>query len=129
MTDAPKVQQNFYGSVSGVAGNVEGNQIIYAAPPQATEAAQQLKSLLEKLRTQHPNATDAELFDILTKGFDAMPQRNPQNWQRWQDVLSVIFAGGVEATKIWVPVAGIPIEVLRRLYEIYKRHPKQLPDR
>jgi hypothetical protein len=127
MTDAPKVQQNFYNSVSSVAGNVEGDLIIHAAPPQAPEAAQQLKGLLEKLRTQHPNATDAELFDILTKGFDAMPQQNPQNWHRWQDVFSVIFAGGVEATKILVPVSGIPIEVLKRLYEIYKRHPKQLP--
>lgn len=56
-----------------------------------------------------------------------MPQNNPQNWQRWQDIFSVIFAGGIEATKILVPVAGIPIEVLKRLYEIYDRNRKQLP--
>lgn len=30
MSNTPKVQQNFYGPVSGVAGNVEGNQIIHA---------------------------------------------------------------------------------------------------
>jgi hypothetical protein len=51
----------------------------------------------------------------------------PQNWQRWQDIFSVIFASGVEATKILVPIAGILIEVLKRLYEIYDRNRKQLP--
>lgn len=55
-----------------------------------------------------------------------MPQNNPQNWQRWQDI-SVIFADGVEATKILVSVAGISIEVLKCLYEIYDRNRKQLP--
>ena len=107
-------------------GNFIGTQNNYAAP-QTTAAAQQLKTLLGKLRQKDPNATDEQLFDMLLNGFKTMPQQNPQNWQRWQDIFSILFAGGVEATKILVPVAGIPIEVLKRLYEIYQRHPKQLP--
>ena len=53
MTDAPKVQQNFYGPVSGVAGNVEGNQIIHAAPvppPPPTI-------------NQFPNAIEVKIFE------------------------------------------------------------------
>lgn len=107
-------------------GNFIGTQNNYAAL-QATAAAQQLKTLLGKLRQKDPNATDEQLFDMLLNGFKTMPQQNPQNWQHWQDIFSILFAGGVEATKILVPVAGIPIEVLKRLYEIYQRNPKQLP--
>ncbi|MFB8791546.1 MAG: HEAT repeat domain-containing protein [Potamolinea sp.] len=107
-------------------GNFIGTQNNYAAP-QATAAAQQLKTLLGKLRQKDPNATDEQLFDMLLNGFETMPQQNPQNWQRWQNIFSILFAGGVEATKILVPVAGIPIEVFKRLYEISQRHPKQLP--
>ena len=56
-----------------------------------------------------------------------MPQKNPQSWQRWQDILQCPFSGGIEATKLLVPVAGIPIKVTKRLYEIYDRNSKQLP--
>ena len=36
--------------------------------------------------------------------------------------------GVVEAAKISVPISGIPIEVLKRLYEIYNRNRQQLPE-
>jgi DNA-binding PucR family transcriptional regulator len=90
-------------------------------------AQQQLAQLLTKLRSQYPNKPDAEIFEILLNGFGTMPQTNPQNWQRWQDIFSLVFAGGVEATKVLVPVAGIPIEVGKRLYDIYDRNRKSLP--
>jgi HEAT repeat protein len=99
----------------------------YAPSQNFTEAAQKLTQVLNKLRQEHPNATDTELFQILINGFEAMPQKNPQRWQSWQDIFSVLFSGGVEATKVLVPVAGIPIEVGKRLYEIYDRNRKQLP--
>ena len=51
-----------------------------------------------------------------------MHQNDPQKWQGWVDVLSVVFAGGVEAIKIIAPALGIPIEVAKRLYEIYDRN-------
>jgi hypothetical protein len=127
MSNQPKVQQNFYVPVTGVAGNVEGDMIVHAPEPSTTAAVQQLTQLLTQLRTKYPNKTDAEIFEILLNGFTTMPQNNPQNWQRWQDVFSVIFVGSVEATKIIVPVAGIPIEILKRLYEIYQKNQKSLP--
>ena len=106
--------------------NQEVTQYNYTPEPR-TEADQQLAHLLTTLRTKYPTKTDAEILEILINGFATMPQNNPQNWQRWKDTFSIIFAGGVEATKILVPVAGIPIEVLKRLYEIYDRNRKQLP--
>lgn len=121
MADQPKVQQNFYAPVTGVAGNVEGDMNIYASNPKTSAAEQQLQAVVNKLRQQYPNATDAQLFQRLIEGFETMPQQNPQNWQRWRDMFSLLFAGGIEATKLLVPVAGIPIEVSRRLYEIYER--------
>ncbi len=101
----------------------------YVPNPKQTDAEQQLQTVVTKLRQNYPNATDAQLFQRLIEGFEAMPRQNPQNWQRWQDIFSILFAGGMEATKLLVPVAGIPIEVSRKLYEIYERDRKQLPGR
>jgi hypothetical protein len=110
-----------------ISGNQIGIQHNYA--PEAKAAAnQQLAQVLTKLREKYPNKTDAEVFEILLNGFATMPQKNPQNWQRWQDSFSIIFAGVVEAAKISVPIAGIPIEVLKRLYEIYDRNRQPLPE-
>ena len=97
------------------------------APQANLKETEQLTQVLQKLRQQHPNATDAELFEILLNGFQTMPQRSPQNWQSWQNILSILFAGGVEGIKIWQPFAGIPIEIGKRLYDIYQKNPKQLP--
>jgi hypothetical protein len=134
MSEQPKNQPVFNISQVGnintgdvtIAGDQIGVQHNYA-PEANIEAPQQLTQLLTKLRRKYPNKTDAEIFDILINGFATMPQNNPQNWQRWQDIFSIMFAGGVEATKVLVPIAGIPIEVLKRLYEIYDRNQKQLP--
>jgi hypothetical protein len=127
MVDQPKVQQNFNAPVTGVAGNVEGDMIIYAPNPQQSAAEQQLQTVVTKLRQRYPNDTDSQLFQRLVEGFEAMPRQNLQNWQRWRDIFSVLFAGGIEATKVLVPVAGVSIKVSRRLYEIYDRNRKQLP--
>lgn len=128
MTNQPKVQLNFNAPVTGVAGNVEGDQIIHNYAPQANlKETEQLTQVLQQLRQQNPNATDAELFEILLNGFQTMPQKNPQNWQSWQNILSILFAGGVESIKLICPPAGIPIEVGKRLYDIYQKNQKQLP--
>jgi hypothetical protein len=134
MTYSPKNQPTFninqVGNINTGDVTIQGDQIGIQhnyAPEPSTEANQQLAHLLTTLRTKYPTKTDTEIFDILINGFATMPQNNPQTWQRWKDTFSIIFAGGVEATKILVPVAGIPIEVLKRLYEIYDRNRKQLP--
>ena len=42
-----------------------------------------------------------------------------KKWRRWLDIFSLVFAGGSEAVKILAPPLGIPIEVGKRLYEIW----------
>lgn len=108
-------------------GNVIGKQNNYATDPKVAEALNNISQLVENLRQKHPQASDAEILDMITRGFETMPQNNPQKWQRWQDTLSVVFAGGIEAVKMLFPPAGIPIEVGKRLYEICDRNRKQLP--
>jgi hypothetical protein len=109
-----------------ITGDQIGIQHNYTPEPN-TEAEQQLDQLLTKLRNQYPDKTDAEIFNILINDFSNMPRTDPPTWQRWRDIFSVIFAGGVEAAKVLVPMAGVPIEVLKKLYEIYDRNKKQLP--
>jgi HEAT repeat protein len=107
---------------------VEGGYHEHNYAPQANlKETEQLTQLLQKLRTSNPNATEEQIFDILLRGFQTMPQNNPQNWQNWQNILSLVFVGGVEGIKIVCPPAGIPIEVGRKLYDIYDRNRKQLP--
>jgi len=80
-----------------------------------SKALQSISQLLENLRQKYPQASEAQVLDILTRGFETMPQKNPKQWQRWQDTLSIVFAGGIETTKVLFPPAGIPIEVGKRL--------------
>ena len=77
MADQPKVQQNFNAPVTGVAGNVEGDMIIYTPDPQKSAAEQQLQTVVNKLRQKYSDATDAQLFQRLIESFEAMPQQNP----------------------------------------------------
>ncbi len=106
-------------------GNVTAKTV--SSNSESSEALEQLSSLLSSLRAKYPAKSDAEIFEILLNGFQTMPQKNPQNWQSWQNILSILFAGGVEGIKIVCPPAGIPIEVGKRLYDIYQKNPKQLP--
>jgi hypothetical protein len=137
MTDLPKNQPTFHintvGNLNMGGVTIQGDQIgiqhHYAPEPKETAASRQLTTLLNKLRTSNPNATDEQIFDILLRGFQTMPQQNPKNWQSWQNILSLLFAGGTEGMKVWQPLAGIPIEIAKRLYEIYQRNQKQLPSR
>ena len=97
------------------------------APEPNIQPTEQLTNLLAQLRTKYPNKTDTEIFEVLLNGFESMPKKNPQGWQKWKDLFSLLFAGGVEAAKLAKPEVGIPIEILKRLYEIYDRNQKSLP--
>ncbi|NJR63403.1 MAG: hypothetical protein HC769_34275 [Cyanobacteria bacterium CRU_2_1] len=113
-----------------VQGDQIGTQANYTFPdPKQTDATRAVAELFQDIRSRHPQASDAEILEIIENGFATMQQTNPQKWRRWVDLFSVVFAGGVEAVKIVVPVLGIPIEVCKRLYEIYDRNRKQLPSR
>jgi hypothetical protein len=134
MPETPKNQPTFniqnVGNINTGDITIQGDQIGIQhnyAPESNTEETQQLSQLLTKLRTKYPDKTDAEIFEILLNGFSTMPQNNPQTWQRWHDIFSLLFAGGIEGIKIWQPLAGIPIEIAKRLYEVYDRNRNQLP--
>lgn len=108
-------------------GDFIGTQNNYTIDPEIKSVEKQLKQLLTQLQTKYPDKADSEIFEILLNGFNAMPTKNPQNWQQWKDLLSLLFAGGFEAAKLAKPELGIPIEIFKRLYEIYDRNRKQLP--
>lgn len=86
------------------------------------EAISYLQQTIVDLQTQYPDLNDTNIDRIIDVEFTAIQEQDPQKWQRLKDVMSVVFAGGIEAVKIIVPVAGIPIEVGKRLYEIWIRN-------
>ena len=57
-----EVEMNFQAKVTGAAGKVEGNQIIYASEQKQTlaEAAAEIQQLLKQLEQTNPTATEAE---------------------------------------------------------------------
>ena len=117
-----------------LGGTVQGDQIAtqtqYTFPdPKQTEAIRAVSGLLHDLRNRHPQASDAEILEMIENSFATMQQNNPQKWRRWVDLFSVVFAGGKEAIKVVAPPLGIVIEVGNRLYEIYDRNRKQSPSR
>lgn len=107
----------------------------YATPSSNTEALDAIRQAWEELKREYPNAATANSTnpDIIDAEFEEIKQNNHGKWQRLMDLFSVLFAGGFEAVKMTIPQAGIPIEVGRRLYEIYQRDRserkhKSLPD-
>lgn len=111
-----------------IQGDMVGFQYNYTFPePKQAEAVGQVSQVIQDIRQQNPQASEAEISDIIEGELATMHQNNPQKWRRWVDILSVVFAGGVEAIKIAAPALGIPIAIAQRLYEIYDRNRKQLP--
>jgi hypothetical protein len=115
MTDLPKIQMNFNAPVYGVAGNVEGDQIINIIDPETLAD-------VNKILANYPKATNNEAAEIIDSEFRQIQFNSPQRWQKWMDIFSIAFAGGAESVKILAPTIGIPIEVMKRLYEIYQRN-------
>ena len=136
MTEPSKNQNTFHinqvGSINNDEVNVQGDmvgfQYNYTFPdPKQAEAVSQVSRIIQDICQQNPQASETETIDIIERGLATMHQENPQKWRRWVDILSVVFAGGVEAIKIVAPALGIPIAITQRLYEIYDRNRNQLP--
>jgi hypothetical protein len=91
--------------------------------PQQTrnESIVELQQIIASFSTKYPDLDNVNIEDVIDAEFTTIQNNDPQKWQKLKDVLSVIFAGGTEAVKIVVPVAGIPIEVSKKLYEIWKK--------
>lgn len=131
MTEPSKNQPTFHINQVGnlTTGDVKvdrdmvGIQYNYTFPePKQAEAVSQVSQVIQDIRQQNPQASETQIVDIIEGELVTMHQNEPQKWQGWIDVLSVVFAGGVEAIKIVAPALGIPIEVAKRLYEIYDRN-------
>ena len=136
MTEPSKNQPTFHinqvGQINSGDVKVErdmvGFQYNYTFPePKQAEAVAQVSEVIQDIRQQNPQASETQIVDIIQSELATIHQNDPQKWQGWIDVLSLVFAGGVEAIKIVAPALGIPIEMARRLYEIYDRNRKQLP--
>jgi len=110
--ETSKVTQHFNAPVTGVAGNVEGNQNIYSLKQHQTlaEAAKEIQQLLNQLSETYPAATSTEQMTIATKAVEAI-EKNPALKQR---VIGALKAGGTEALKELVdhPAVNILLAVL-----------------
>ena len=136
MTEPSKNQPTFHihqvGQINSGDVNVErdmvGFQYNYAFPdPKQAEAVSEFSQQLQNIRQQYPEASEAEILDIIQSALATIYQDNPQEWRGWVDLLSLVFAGGIEGIKIVAPALGIPIAMAQRLYEIYDRNRNQLP--
>ena len=136
MTEPSKNPNTFHinqvGSINNDEVNVQGDmvgfQYNYAFPnPKQAEAVSEFSQQLQNIRQQYPEASEAEIIDIIQRALATIYQDNPQEWRGWVDLLSLVFAGGVEGIKIVAPALGIPIAMAQRLYEIYDRNRNQLP--
>lgn len=110
--ETSKVTQHFNAPVTGVAGNVEGNQIIYSPEQRQTlaEAAKEIQHLLNQLSVTYPTATSVGQMEIATKAVEEI-EKNPALKQR---VIGALKAGGTEALKELVdhPAVNILLAVL-----------------
>jgi hypothetical protein len=136
MTEPSKNQPTFninqVGNINtgdvNVRGDMVGIQYNYSFPePKQAEAVGQVSEVIQDIRQQNPQASETQIVDIIESELATMHQNEPQKWQGWIDILSIVFAGGVEAIKIVAPALGIPIEIAKRLYEIYDRNRNRLP--
>lgn len=82
----------------------------------------ELQQIITSFSTKYPDLNNTNIDDVIDAEFTTIQNNDPQKWQKLKDVMSVIFAGGSEAVKIVVPISGIPIEVSKKLYEIWKNN-------
>lgn len=81
------------------------------------ESAQKIQALLNQLAQAYPITTEQQQQTFIQKFLEQV--------ESTPDLIQVFLAGGIEGLKILCPPVGIPIEVLRRLYEVVKeRHNK-----
>jgi uncharacterized protein YjbI with pentapeptide repeats len=121
MTDSSsKVNQTFQGPIYGVAGNVEGNQNIYAPEQKQNlaEAAAEIQQLLEQLSATYPTTTITEKSVIATKAIEAL-EKNPAQKAK---IIKAVKAGGIAALKelvepVMKPITNILFPILEALSE------------
>jgi HEAT repeat protein len=90
-------------------------QSINISEQDLAEAAQKIQALLNQLAQTYPPTSKPQQQTFIQKfleGIESTPE-----------LIKVLLAGGIEGLKILCPPAGIPVEMVRRLYEaVQERH-------
>jgi hypothetical protein len=79
----------------------------------------EIKEYLQSVKQNNPSASDEQYVEIIDVEFEDIKTNNPDKWNRWMNCLKILFQGGVETAKAINPWVGIPIEMLRKAYEIH----------
>jgi hypothetical protein len=116
--ETSKVNMSFHAPVTGVAGNVEGNQNIYAPEqkPTLAEAATEIQQLLTQLQSQGFNSEDAQqkaANDLATKAKNDFTTK--EKLVKWGQSLgdtaaqTTISEAAKEVVKLALRLSGIPL--------------------
>ncbi|MBD2603911.1 hypothetical protein H6G81_05025 [Scytonema hofmannii FACHB-248] len=85
--------QNFHGSATNVAGNVEGDFNVNQAKNNLSEAAAEIQQLLNQLSQTYPTTTTAEKMIVASVAI----QRIENNHTLRDRILSALKTGGIQA--------------------------------
>jgi len=120
MSDTPKVQMNFHKEVYGVAGNVEGDQIVNAQKQNLAEYAAEIQQLLEQLAKNNQTIIQSDNQAVVVSAIHEEIKRNPTIKARLWNALK---AGGTEALKLALdaifknPAVSISVETIKGYIE------------
>lgn len=137
MSDSPKISNTFNFSNAQIHGPLNAGGEVkeqnytyndYAQDPNFVQALNDIKKSLENLQQNNTSASDDDYVEIIDAEFEDIRVNEPSKWASWMNVLQVLFVGGVEAAKALNPWVGIPIEVLRKAYEIHRNKHMSLPE-
>jgi HEAT repeat protein len=114
-----------FGSNSGTQIGTQNNLV---QNPEDAQTLTEIEQFLKNLQKNQAAVTDQQQLEIIDAEFEEIRLKEPEKWKRWMQWLSVVFAGGTEAVKVIYPWAGIPIEAVRKLCEIYEKNRQMLPE-
>jgi hypothetical protein len=115
MSDQTKVQMNFHAPVTGVAGNVEHDQVIQSPNPSTlTEAVAEIQQLFDQLASSYPTTTEAEKATAV-KAIQQQPELRGK-------IVKALEKGGKKAIEKLVdhPAAAIAIAIYEGFRDVKK---------
>lgn len=122
-----------FGPINGpvnAGGNVEtqnnyNNQTNKEMDPEFKKTLIEIREFLDRLNHQSDVHADVELEEIINVEFEKISDKDNEKWNRWRTYLDLAFVGGVETAKILTPWVGVPIEVLKKVYEVRSKSRKR----
>jgi hypothetical protein len=136
MSDSQKPQNNYTFNAPingpvGAGGEVKVGSLSYSSSVQDSsfvQALNDIKASLESLHRSNASASEEQYIEIIDAEFEDVRVNEPEKWAGWMNALKILFAGGIETAKAFNPWVGIPIELLRKAYEIHQEKHKSLPE-